>query len=131
MSFFRSIPLVAIIIASVNLVAQEDQKNFTQDVLSHLSGSLESNLQWYNNDPEFLEVDYEDEYLRSNSYLRLDYEFLNNFTAGLQLESYEPMALLNYYKGTNAALNTKHLYAGNKSEVSATPTHQPALLKSP
>ena len=99
MSFFRSIPLVAIIIASVNLVAQEDQKNFTQDVLSHLSGSLESNLQWYNNDPEFLEVDYEDEYLRSNSYLRLDYEFLNNFTAGLQLESYEPMALLNYYKG--------------------------------
>ena len=93
MSFFRSIPLVAIIIASVNLVAQEDQKNFTQDVLSHLSGSLESNLQWYNNDPEFLEVDYEDEYLRSNSYLRLDYEFLNNFTAGLQLESYEPMAL--------------------------------------
>ena len=99
MSFFRSIPLVAIIIASVNLVAQEDQKNFTQDVLSHLSGSLESNLQWYNNDPEFLEVDYEDEYLRSNSYLRLDYEFLNNFTVGLQLESYEPMALLNYYKG--------------------------------
>ena len=67
--------------------------------MSHLSGSLESNLQWYNNDPEFLEVDYEDEYLRSNSYLRLDYEFLNNFTAGLQLESYEPMALLNYYKG--------------------------------
>ena len=39
--------------------------------------------------------------------------------------------LLAYYKGTNAALNTKHLYAGNKSEVSATPTHQPALLKSP
>ena len=99
MSFFRSIPLVAIVIASVNLVAQKDHKNFTQDVLSHLSGSLESNLQWYNNDPEFLEVDYEDEYLRSNSYLRLDYEFLNNFTAGLQLESYEPMALLNYYKG--------------------------------
>ncbi len=99
MSFFRSIPLVAIVIASVNLVAQKDHKNFTQDVLSHLSGSLESNLQWYNNDPEFLEVDYEDEYLRSNSYLRLDYEFLNNFTVGLQLESYEPMALLNYYKG--------------------------------
>ena len=28
--------------------------------------------------------------------------------------------LLAYYKGTNAALNTKHLYAGNKPEVSAT-----------
>ena len=99
MSFFKSTPLYAALILSLNLVAQEDQKTFTQDVMSHLSGSLESNVQWYNNDPKFLEVDYEDEYLRSNSYLRLDYEFLNNFTAGLQLESYEPMALLNYYEG--------------------------------
>ena len=47
MSFFRSIPLVAIVIVSVNLVAQEDQKTFTQNVMSHLSGSLESNLQWW------------------------------------------------------------------------------------
>jgi hypothetical protein len=37
--------------------------------------------------------------------------------------------LLSYYKGTNAALNTKHLYAGNKSEMKADPTHQPELLK--
>ena len=95
MSFFKSTSLFAAVIFSLNLLAQEDKKSFTQDVLSHLSGSLESNVQWYNNDPKFLEVDYEDEYLRSNSYLRLDYEFLNNFTAGLQLESYEPMALLN------------------------------------
>ena len=39
--------------------------------------------------------------------------------------------LLAYYKGTNAALNTKHLYAGNKPEVDATPSHQPDLLKKP
>ncbi len=39
--------------------------------------------------------------------------------------------LLAYYKGTNAALNTKHLYAGNKPEVSATPSDQPELLKKP
>ena len=39
--------------------------------------------------------------------------------------------LLAYYKGTNAALNTKHLYAGNKPEMSASPTHQPELLKNP
>jgi len=39
--------------------------------------------------------------------------------------------LLAYYKGTNAALNTKHLYAGNKPEMSATPSHQPELLKKP
>ena len=39
--------------------------------------------------------------------------------------------LLAYYKGTNAALNTKHLYAGNKPEPSATPSDQHALLKKP
>ena len=39
--------------------------------------------------------------------------------------------LLAYYKGTNAVLNTKHLYAGNKPEMSATPSHQPELLKKP
>jgi len=39
--------------------------------------------------------------------------------------------LLAYYKGTNAALNTKHLYAGNKPEVSASPSHQPDLLNKP
>ena len=39
--------------------------------------------------------------------------------------------LLAYYKGTNAALNTKHLYAGNKPEPNATPSDQPALLKKP
>jgi len=39
--------------------------------------------------------------------------------------------LLAYYKGTNAALNAKHLYAGNKPEVSATPSDQPELLKKP
>ena len=38
--------------------------------------------------------------------------------------------LLAYYKGTNAALNTKHLYAGNKPEVDATPP-SPDLLKKP
>lgn len=37
--------------------------------------------------------------------------------------------LLSYYKGTNAALNTKHLYAGNKPEMKADPTHQPELSK--
>jgi len=37
--------------------------------------------------------------------------------------------LLSYYKGTNAALNAKHLYAGNKPEMRANPTYQPELLK--
>ena len=37
--------------------------------------------------------------------------------------------LLAYYKGTNAALNTKHLYAGNKPEVDATPSHQPGFTQ--
>lgn len=39
--------------------------------------------------------------------------------------------LLAYYKGTDAAINAKHLYAGNKPEMSSTPSHQPELLKKP
>lgn len=60
-----------------------------------LSGGLESNSQYYVDDPktgDFLE----DDHFRTNNYLRLNYTFKNWF-ANAQLESYEPRALLNYY----------------------------------
>lgn len=37
--------------------------------------------------------------------------------------------LLNYYKGTNAALDLKHRYKGAKKEVGADPMNQPKLIK--
>lgn len=119
-SLLRKLFLLCILLPA-SLVAQEDKKNITQEILSNLSGSLESNVQWYNNDPKFQDVDYNDEYIRSNSYLRLDYEFLNNFTAGIQIESYEPLALLNYYEGYEKTnISTYHLnYKSEKLDVTA------------
>ena len=37
--------------------------------------------------------------------------------------------LLNYYKGTNSALDLKHRYKGAKKEVGADPMNQPKLIK--
>jgi hypothetical protein len=77
----------------------------------NLSGSFESNAQWYTNDKVFgvfrdPNFPLKDKPLRANSYLRLDYIFLKNFSVGAQFESYEPLPLLNYYTeytGTNIA----------------------------
>ncbi len=71
---------------------------------AQLSGSIESSAALYIDDNKIkLEQIEAKNRFRSNSYLRLDYK-LNNFTAGVQLESYQPKALLNYspkFKGTN------------------------------
>lgn len=88
----------------------EEEKTIFKQFLDNLSGSFESNGQWYIDDPVLGSVndtpgfDLEDKRVRANSYLRLDYGFLNNFTIGLQAESYEPLPLLSYfpeYEGTD------------------------------
>ena len=94
--------------------------------LNNLSGSFESNAQWYTNDKELGEFSdpnfpLEDKPLRANSYLRLDYNFLKNFSIGVQFESYEPLPLLNYYteyKGTNVATYYAN-YKNDKLDVTA------------
>ena len=73
---------------------------------AQLSGGLESNSSWYIDDKKIkLEQIEAEDRLRTNSYLRLDYR-LKNFTVGVQAESYESKALLNFspgLKGTNLA----------------------------
>lgn len=86
----------------------EENNTIFKEFLNNLSGNLESNAQWYTNDAvlgdfEDPNPDFElrDEHVRVNSYLRLDYSFLDNFTVGLQVESYEPLPLINYYPEYN------------------------------
>ena len=57
-------------------------------------GGFESNSQWYLND-EGLGVDHPDIPVRSNNYLFLNLKY-KNWTTGIQGESYEDQALLNY-----------------------------------
>lgn len=90
------------------------EKTVLNKFTDNLSGSFESNTQWYNDDKalgDFAETTENkdrngEEHLRANSYLNIDYNFLKNFTVGMQIESYAPMSLLNYstlYDDTNIA----------------------------
>ncbi len=73
---------------------------------------LESNSQYYTDDSKTGEFK-ESNRFRSNNYISALYEY-KNFYAGLQIESYSPQSLLNYYSGfekTNLGL----YYAGYKN----------------
>lgn len=97
---------------------------YSQDY-GHLSGSLESNIKWYNNDTktgDFIDpVDgSSDEHVRSNTYLKLDYTY-KKWAAGVQLESYLPKPLLSYSpKYDDTGVSTFYVeYRSNKLKVTA------------
>ena len=62
-------------------------------------GGFESNSQWYLNDPG-LNVTHPDPALRSNNYLFTNVKY-KNWAAGIQVESYEEEALLNFNPNYN------------------------------
>lgn len=95
-------------------------------LIDDLRIGLESNTAWYNDDKKtgpFFDTENQDgdKHIRSNNYLKLDYNFLKNFTATAQIESYEPLALLNYspnFDGTNLGIYSLN-YRDSKLEVNA------------
>ena len=62
----------------------EDKKDW-----GTITGGFESNVQWYNDDSKLGKFA-EDEHVRSNNYLKLDYNY-GKWFAGIQVESYAPM----------------------------------------
>jgi len=104
------------------------EKTVLNKFTDNLSGSFESNIQWYNDDKalgDFKESGKDalgEEHLRANTYLNIDYNFLKNFTVGMQVESYAPMSLLNYsstYDDTNIAQYYAR-YRNNKLRLDVT-----------
>ena len=83
----------------------------------NVSGGFESNSQWYLNDIG-LEFSQPENPIRSNNYLFINYKY-KNWLGGVQGESYEKNALLNYnpaFKGTN--LGTYFLqYKNDKIDI--------------
>lgn len=82
-------------------------------------GGFESNAQWYLND-KALKVSHPESPIRSNNYLFLNSKF-KKFSAGIQIESYEQKALLNFnpgYKNTNLATYFLQ-YQNNKIDLTA------------
>ncbi|MGM0635028.1 MAG: DUF6029 family protein [Bacteroidota bacterium] len=69
-------------------------------------GGIESNIQYYTNDSGLESAIVPDDPLRSNNYLYANYNY-KKWTAGVQVESYEQNALLNYnpkFKGTDLGI---------------------------
>ncbi|WP_397363621.1 DUF6029 family protein [Olleya sp. R77988] len=107
----KKIAILIVLILPILSLAQdnkEEEKSTFKKILNNLTGSLETNAQWYINDnvlgdfeDPIAEFDLKNEHIRINSYLRLDYSFLDNFTVGIQAESYEPLPLINYYPEYN------------------------------
>ncbi|MEO8934167.1 MAG: DUF6029 family protein, partial [Xanthomarina sp.] len=54
--------------------------------------------------------------LRANSYLKLNYYFLENFSAGVQIESYAPEPLLNYDRMFDKEIGLAQYYINYKTE---------------
>lgn len=84
-----------------SLHAQENDTIQKKDY-GKIFGGFESNAQWYLND-KGRKIDHPEDPVRSNNYLLLNYQ-IKGFSAGIQVESYEPNALLNYnpgFKGTD------------------------------
>lgn len=71
---------------------QEEKKDYGK-----IYGGFESNSAWYLND-KGRNLRHPEDPFRSNNYLQLNYEY-KNWTVGIQAESYEPAALLNYNPG--------------------------------
>lgn len=89
----------------------------------YFSGGFESNFKWYNDDVKTGDFP-EEEHVRSNNYLKLDYTY-NKWAAGIQFESYLPQPLLSYsptlddtgvgtfyaeYRGENLRITAGHFY---------------------
>lgn len=86
--------------AVCSLVASAQEKKNAVSIF----GGLESNSTWYMNDPG-LNFEHPDPAIRSNNYLFVNGKY-KGWTAGIQVESYEDEALLNYnpkYIDTNVA----------------------------
>ena len=85
---------------SVNAQDSEEGKNY-----GRFYGGFESNSQYYLDDSG-LNFTKPDDPFRSNNYFFLNYNY-EKWTAGIQIESYEPNALLNYnplFKGTDLGI---------------------------
>lgn len=91
---------------------------FSVKVNAQLTGSFDTYASKYIDDDKIkLETTETNARLRANSYLKLDYRF-SNFSTGIQIESYEHKALLNYspkFEGTNLA--TYYLNYSNKKHT--------------
>ena len=113
----KKLLLLISICSSISIFSQNTPKE--EKTKGRFFGGLESNSQWYLNDVE-RGINHPDNPIRSNNYLLVNYNY-GKWTAGIQVESYDPQPLLNFnpkYIKTN--LGTYYLnYKTEKIDVTA------------
>lgn len=97
-----------------------DNTSVFKKIRNNLHGSFESNAQYLLDDEVLKITEKEDERLRANTYLNLNYNFLKNFAIGIQVESYEPKPLKNYYQEYKETNITNYYFSYTSQKVSAT-----------
>ncbi|MDA9970394.1 DUF6029 family protein [Flavobacteriaceae bacterium] len=114
----KHILTVLVFFISVAIYSQETEtKSSFNEIKERVHASIESNGQWYLNDEKFEDIKKEeDERLRANSYLRIDYQISERFSSGFQLESYFPEPLLNYSKIFDKELGLGTFYLNYKTK---------------
>ena len=88
---------------SINL---QEQKEKEKKYYGRFYGGVESNIQYYVKDSGLESAIVPDDQLRSNNYIYANYNY-KKWTAGVQVESYEQDALLNYnpkFNGTDLGI---------------------------
>ena len=107
---------VLVVFISITIYSQETEtKNSFDKIKDRIHVSLESNGQWYLNDEKFEDFD-EEEKLRANSYIRIDYQISDRFSSGFQIESYVPEPLLNYSRLFDKELGLGTFYLNYKTK---------------
>ena len=112
----KHIYTILVFFISVAIHSQETEgKSRFDEISERLNVSIESNGQWYLNDDKTGDFN-EDEKLRANSYLRIDYQISDRFSSGFQLESYVPEPLLNYSKIFDKEIGLGTFYLNYKTK---------------
>jgi hypothetical protein len=119
MNFRFSILLMCFTTISMVVNAQSKKKKID---LGKLSGSIESNMQYYNKKDDAIGFVAPDDRFRSNSYLKVNYQN-KGFSAGLQYEAYEPNILLGFPENLKGNGITNYYAAYSSKYVSATLGH--------
>ncbi|MCZ2223123.1 MAG: DUF6029 family protein [Chitinophagales bacterium] len=120
MKYKYSLLLICFIATSIISNAQKTKNKKVE--LGKLSGSVESNMQYYNEKDDEIGFVAPDERFRSNNYLKIDYTN-KGFSAGFQFEAYQPDVILGFPKNLKGNGITNYYASYSSKKFSATIGH--------
>ena len=106
-----------LLVCTINAQSEKNKKD-----KGKLSGSIESNAQYYNEKDDDIGFIAPYNRFRSNNYIKLDYT-IKGVSVGVQYEAYEPDVILGYPENLKGNGITNYYAAYNSKKISATIGH--------